>query len=146
MTKRVALSGLFLILLLNNVFPAYGITHAGAKIYLAPQGGFETYLAAAFTKKHVQVTIVGDPEQSDYVLEAAPVEHKPESTGSKVARCLFIYCAGMEGVESTSVRLIDQKTKITVWSYTVHKGHQREQSLAEAVAKHLENEFINKQS
>jgi len=137
-------SGLLLLLLLNVAPIADAITHAEAKIYLAPQDGFETYLAAAFAKKHVPVTIVGDPDQADYLLEAAPVEHKTESTGSKVARCLFLYCAGIEGVESTSVRLIDQKTKITVWSYTVNKGHQREQSLAEAVAKHLDNEFINK--
>ena len=142
--KRVTLGTLSLLLMINYSPHANGATHAGAKIYLAPQGGFETYLAAAFTKKHVPVTIVGDADQADYVLEAAPVEHKTESTGSKVARCLFLYCAGIEGVESTSVRLIDQKTKVTVWSYTVNKGHQREQSLAEAVAKHLDNEFINK--
>ena len=142
--KRVTSSTLLLLLILNLVPLARGITHAGAKIYLEPQGGFETYIAAAFTKKHVPVTIVGDPDQADYVLESAPVEHKTESTGSKVARCLFLYCAGIEGVESASVRLIDQKTKITVWSYTVNKGHQRQQSLAEAIAKHLDNEFINK--
>jgi hypothetical protein len=143
MAKHIGVTALFLLLLLNSI-SAFGVTHAGAKIYLEPQGGFETYLAAALTKKHVPVTIVGDPEQADYVLEAAPVEHKTESTGSKVARCLFLYCAGIEGVESTSVRLIEQKTKTTVWSYTVNKGHQREQSLAEAVAKHLLNEFINR--
>ena len=142
--KRVTLSSFLFLLILNMVPLTHGATRAGAKVYLTPQGGFETYIAAAFTKKHVPVTIVSDPGQADYVLESAPVEHKPESTGSKVARCLFVYCAGMEGIESTSVRLIDQKTKVTVWSYTVNKGHQREQSLAEAIAKHLDNEFINK--
>ena len=142
--KKITLRTLVLLLLLTNVPLMRGITHAGVKIYLAPQGGFETYIAAAFTKKHVPVTIVGDPDQADYVLESAPVEHKTESTGSKVARCLFLYCAGIEGVESASVRLIEQKTKVTVWSYTVNKGHQRQQSLAEAIAKHLDNEFINK--
>jgi hypothetical protein len=55
-----------------------------------------------------------------------------------------LYYAGIEGVESASVRLIEQKTKITVWSYTLNKGHQRQQSLAVAIAKHLDNEFINK--
>lgn len=144
MVKHLAISSLILVLLFSTAFLAYGVTHTGAKVFLAPQGGFETYIAAAFTKKHVQVRIVGTPEDADYVLEAAPVEHKPESTGSKVARCLFAYCAGIEGTESASVRLIDQKTKDTVWSYTVNKGHQREQSLAEAVAKHFENEFVNK--
>ncbi len=144
MTKRIHVSALLLVLTFIGISPAFAKPHPGSKIYLSPQNGFETYIAAAFTKKHVPATIVGDVDQADYVLEAAPVEHKTESTGSKVARCLFIYCAGMEGVESTSVRLIDQKTKITVWSYTVHKGHQNEQSLAEAIAKHLTNEFINK--
>ena len=144
MVKRIAVSVLLLNLVFNIASPAYGITHPGAKIYLAPQGGFETYLAAAFTKKHLQLTIVSDPDQAEYVLEAAPVNHKPESTGSKVARCLFAYCAGIEGSESASVRLIDQKTKDTVWAYTVNKGHQREQSLAEAIAKHLNNDFISK--
>jgi len=107
--KRATLSTFLLLLMLNVAPLAHGATHAGAKIYLAPQGGFETYLAAAFTKKHVPATIVGDPEQADYVLESAPVEHKTESTGGKVARCLFLNCVGIEGVESTSVRLIDQK-------------------------------------
>ena len=144
MIKHVTLSVLLLLILVSGAPIAYSVSHAGTKIFLAPQGGFETYLAAAFTKKHLLAKIVGEAEQSDYVLEAAPVEHRPESAGSKVARCLFLYCAGIEGAESTSVRLIDQKTKETVWSYTVNKGHQREQSLAEAVAKHLANEFINK--
>jgi hypothetical protein len=124
--------------------PTWGGTHTGSKIYVAPQDGFETYIAAAFTKKHVAVTLVSDAEHADYVLEAAPIAHKPESTGSKVARCLFAYCAGIEGTESASVRLVDQKTKAIVWGYTVNKGHQREQSLAEAIAKHMENEFVNK--
>ena len=144
MFKRLAHSALLLTLILNAAFPAYGATHAGAKIYLAPQGGFETYLAAAFKKKHVKVTVVDDIEDSDFVLEAAPVEYKVERTGSTLTRCTFLYCPGMEGIESTTVRLIDKKGKITVWSYPVHKGHQREQSLAEAVAKHLANEFVNK--
>jgi hypothetical protein len=145
MIKYLVLSVFLLLILVSGAPVAYSATtHSGTKIFLAPQGGFETYLAAAFTKKHLLARIVGEVEQSDYVLEAAPVAHKPETAGSKVARCLFLYCAGIEGSESTSVRLIDEKTKETVWSYTVNKGHQREQSLAEAVAKHLANEFINK--
>src|SRR6185437_4561553 len=101
--KRLALGGLLLVLSTNFVPVASGRPHENPKIYLAPQGGFETYLAAAFTKKHLAATIVSNPDEADYVLEAAPVEHKPESTGSKVARCLFVYCAGMEGTESASV-------------------------------------------
>ncbi len=132
-------------LALSPAAPVHAQTHSPVKIFIAPQGGFEIYLSAAFTKKQVPAVIVGDQSQADYVLESAPVEHKTESTGSKVARCLFLYCAGMEGTESASVRLVDARTHDTVWSYTVNKGHQREQSLAEAVAKHLKNEFLAKQ-
>jgi len=114
-----------------------------AKIFIAPQkDSFETYLAAAFTKKHLPVAVLTEPAQSDYTLEATLIEHKTESTGAKFARCLFAYCAGIEGTESVSVRLVDNKTKEVVWSYAVNKYHQRAQSLAEAVAKHLKKEFF----
>jgi hypothetical protein len=49
--KRLTLSGLLLLLLLNFVPIADAITHAGAKIYLAPQGGFETYLNFVYPRE-----------------------------------------------------------------------------------------------
>lgn len=55
-------------------------------VYLEPQQGFETYLAAAITKKSVPVDVVTDQTKPTYVLKSAPVEVKSESTGGKVAR------------------------------------------------------------
>ena len=86
--KRVVLGALFLVLAINFVLSAQS-DRAGAKIYLAPQGGFETYLAAAFTSKHLHVTIVSEPDQADYVLEAVPVEHKHRQQSGAVFVCVL---------------------------------------------------------
>jgi hypothetical protein len=110
------------------------------KIYIAPQNGFESYLAGAFTKKNVPAQMVQSPEEADYILSPAPVEQKPESTGGKIARCLFAYCAGIEGSQTASVTLTDAKTNAVVWAYNVRKGGSSNfQSSAEACAKHLKN-------
>jgi hypothetical protein len=119
------------------------ITHSqiqNPKIYIAPQNGFESYLAGAFTKKNVPAQMVQTPEAADYILSPAPVEQKPESTGGKVARCLFAYCAGIEGSQTASVTLVDAKTNAVVWAYNVRKGGSSNfQSSAEACAKHLKH-------
>jgi hypothetical protein len=73
-------------------------THAqisNPKIYIAPQNGFESYLAGAFTKKNVPAQMVQTEETADYILSPAPVQQKPETAGDKIARCA--YCAGIEG-------------------------------------------------
>ena len=108
------------------------------KIFIAPQNGYESYLAGAFTKKNVPAQIAQTGEASDYILKPAPVEQKPESTGGKIARCLFAYCAGIEGSQTASVTLVDTKTNTVVWAYNVKKGGSGNfQSSSEACAKHL---------
>jgi hypothetical protein len=110
------------------------------KIFIAPQNGFESYLAGAFIKKSVPAQMVQSEDSADYILMPAPVEQKPESTGGKVARCLFAYCVGIDGSQTASVSLIDAKTKAVLWAYNVHKGGSSNfQSSAEACAKHLKN-------
>lgn len=115
-------------------------------VYVEPQQGFETYLAAAIAKKGVPIDVVTDPEKAMYVLKSAPVEIKSESTGGKIARCLFAYCAGIEDKGSVSVQLIDTNSTKMVWAYSVNKqkgGSKNQQSMAEATAKHLK-EFLEK--
>jgi hypothetical protein len=115
-------------------------------VYIEPQNGFETYLAAAMAKKTVPVDVVTDPAKATYVMKSAPVEIKQESTGGKIARCLFAYCAGIEDKGSTSVQLIESSSSKMLWAYSVNKqkgGSKNEQSMAEAVAKHFK-EFLKK--
>jgi TolB-like protein len=115
-------------------------------VYLEPQQGFETYLAAAFAKKNVPVDIVTDQTKATYVLKSAPVEIKQESTGGKIARCLFASCAGIEDKGNVSVQLIEASSTKMLWAYSVNKqrgGSKNQQSMAEAVAKHFK-EFLEK--
>jgi hypothetical protein len=113
-------------------------------VYLEPQQGFETYLAAAIAKKGVPVDVVTDQAKATYLLKSSPVEVKTESTGGKVARCLFASCAGIEDKGNVSVQLIETSSTKMIWAYSVNKqrgGSKNEQSMAEAVAKHLK-EFV----
>ena len=66
-----------------------------------------------------------------------------ETTGSKVVKCLFAYCADTQDKASTSVQLVDSSGKI-VWSYSVNKGRGAKnlQSMAEAIASHLKSEYF----
>jgi hypothetical protein len=113
-------------------------------VYIEPQQGFETYIAAAIEKKGVPVDVVTDKTKAIYILRSAPVEVKSESTGGKIARCLFAYCAGIEDKGNVSVQLIEVGSTKMVWAYSVNKqkgGSKNEQSMAEAIAKHFK-EFL----
>ncbi len=115
-------------------------------VYLEPQQGFETYIAAAIAKKGVPVDVVIDQTKATYVLRSAPVEVKTESTGGKIARCLFANCIGIEDKGNVSVQLIEASSTKMVWAYSVNKqrgGSKNEQSMAEAVAKHFK-EYLAK--
>jgi hypothetical protein len=116
-------------------------------VYIEPQNGFETYVAAAIAKKQVPVDVVTDPTKATFTLKAAPVEIKQESTGGKIARCLFAYCAGIEDKGNVSVQLIETGSSKMLWAYSVNKqrgGSKNQQSMAEAVAKHLKDFLSHK--
>lgn len=115
-------------------------------VYIEPQQGFETYVSAAIAKKSVPVDVVMDKTKATYFLRSAPIEVKTESTGGKIARCLFAYCAGIEDKGNVAVQLIEADSSKMVWAYSVNKqrgGSKNEQSMAEAVAKHFK-EFLEK--
>ena len=115
-------------------------------VYIEPQQGFETYLAAAVSKKNVPADVVTDQSKATYVLKSAPVEVKTESTGGKIARCLFASCVVIEDKGNVSVQLIETSSTKMLWAYSVNKqrgGSKNEKSMAEAVAKHFK-EFLEK--
>jgi hypothetical protein len=117
-------------------------------IYVEPQQGFETYIAAAISKKNVPVDVVTDQTKADYALKAAPVQIKSESTGGKIARCLFASCIGIEDKGNVSVQFIDTSSSKMLWAYSVNKqkgGSKNEQAMAEAIAKHLKD-FVESKS
>jgi hypothetical protein len=114
---------------------------ASPRIFIAPQDGFESYISAAIVKKHVPVVVTQDETQAQFVLTSA-VLAKEESTGSKVARCLFAYCAGIQGTQTATVQLVNAQTHEVAWAYNVRKASATAyQSSAEAIAKHLKQYF-----
>jgi len=115
-------------------------------IYIAPtENDFHVYLAAAIAKKHVPVQVSTTAENATYSLKAAAVSEKSITTGHKVVNCVFAHCGGNEDKANTSVQLVDGKG-IVVWSYAVNKqrGQKNYQSMAEAIAKHLNDDFFKK--
>ncbi len=127
-------------LALALVFSGFGALpcFAQLKIYIQPDNGFETYISAALTKKNVPVVVVSEEDAAAFILQPTPVDVKTESTGSKVARCLFLYCVGIQGEQTVSIQLFNPRTRASVWAYTVRKYDAHAyQSSAEAIAKHL---------
>ncbi|MDE3105427.1 MAG: hypothetical protein KGK08_09660 [Acidobacteriota bacterium] len=119
------------------------------KIFIVASNGFDTDLTAAISKKKTPAIVVGDKAKADFILEVAPVNDHEESTGSKVARCLFLDCIGMNGYSSVSVKLTRVNDSAVVWAYQVRKGMSgpaARQSLSEAIAKHLKNDYLDKQA
>jgi hypothetical protein len=96
-------------------------------VYIEPQNGFETYVAAAIIKKQVPVVVVTDPPRATFKLKAAPVEIKQESTGGNIARCMFAYCIGIEDKGNVSVQLIEASSSKMLWAYREQaKGREQE--------------------
>lgn len=104
---------------------------------------FEVYLSAAIMKKQVPVVVVTKEDGAALVLKASAVDVQKQSAGSKFARCMFAYCAGIEDSGSTTVQLV--KSDTIAWSYSVNKGRGKKnrQALAEAIAKHLKDEYFH---
>ena len=118
---------------------------ASATIYVEPtDDGFQNYIVAAILKKKVPANVVEKQELATLTLRAARVEVQKETTGSKVVKCLFAYCADTQDKASTSVQLVDANGAI-VWSYSVNKGRGAKnlQSMAEAIASHLKGEYFH---
>ena len=104
----------------------------GSKVFIAPMGGFETYVKAAIEKKKVPITIVEQRDSADYELSGA-AESQKASTAKKVIMLDW------RSKEEASIKLTDIKSSEVVFAYSVHKASSAhgKQSSAEACAKYL---------
>jgi hypothetical protein len=138
----------------------HGQMQPGARVVIAPMGGFETYFAAAIREKGVPIALTLDRDTAQYFVVSTETEWRGFVAGSS-ANAEWSPVGGHYGSASaasstrgleSSIMLIDAKTKDVVWAYEVHKsshgslffgtlGARGQQSLAEACAKHLK-EFM----
>ena len=140
--------------------PAAGQIPEGARVVIAPMGGFETYFAAAVREKKVPITLTLDKKSAQYFLVSTETEWQGfvygsaasaqwNSSGGSATRASG--GSSTRGLEA-SIMLIDSRTKDVAWAYEVHKSShgalilgtlaaRGQQSVAEACAKHLK-EFI----
>jgi len=112
---------------------------AGAKVFLEPMGGFETYLKAAMTKKKVPLQIVEDRAQAEFIITGHS-ESQKASTAKKVIMGNF------HSNEDASINVSSVKTGDIVFAYEAHKDSSAhgQQSTAEACAKHLKDQMDGK--
>jgi hypothetical protein len=135
---------------------------AGARVVIAPMGGFETYFAAAVREKRVPIQLTLDKTSAQYFVVSTNTEWQGFVFGSggsanwNRAGGSAAYgssASSTRGLEA-SIMLISAKTKDVIWAYEVHKnshgalifgtfGARGQQSIAEACAKHLK-EYIEK--
>ena len=112
---------------------------AGARVFLEPMGGFETYLKAAITKKKVPLQIVEDKAQADFIITGHS-ESQKASTAKKVIM------GNWHSNEDASINVSSVKTGEVVFAYEAHKDSSAhgQQSTAEACAKHLKDKIEGK--
>jgi len=105
---------------------------AGAKVYIAPLNGYESFLVAAIVKKETPVVVVNSPEKADYQITGVS-----ESVQAGWAKMLFL--GSQQSNEQASIVMTNLKTGVAVWGYNVNKtnSYKGKQSSSEACAKHL---------
>jgi hypothetical protein len=122
-----------------NHTPVSGIKiPSGSRIYVAPMGGFESYVVAGIMKKKVPVSIVADRDKADYEIKGA-------AESEKAGWAKIVFMGNDSTNEQASINVAEIKTGAVVFAYSVHKGSsvRGKQSAGEAIGKHL-NEAIGK--
>lgn len=134
-TRRVMTCVLFLCTL-QTCIPVAGqeqsVIPAGSKVYIAPMGGFETYLKAAFQAKKVPLILVEVRDKADFEITG----HSESQKASTAKKLLLL---DWRSREEASIKVTNLQTGIVVFAYSVHKPSSAhgKQSTAEACAKHL---------
>lgn len=108
-------------------------------VFIAPMNGFETYLAAAFEKKKVPLTVVADQARAAYVITGTSEEKKPG-----IGKMLVF--GQIHADNAASIQMFDQRTGAVVFAYAVNKKNtlHGDQTTAEACAKHLKEKLEKK--
>jgi hypothetical protein len=110
---------------------------AGAKVFVAAMGGFETPLKKAIAGKKVPLQIVEQREEAEYEITGT-ADSKKASTAKKVI------LGSWHSDEDASIKVANLKSGEIVYAYAVDKQDSAhgQKSTAEACAKHLKDEAV----
>ncbi len=100
---------------------------------------FGASISAALVKKNVRVTVVTDPTKAQWEIKSVSSQRE-DSTGTKIAKLAF--GGGSFTQFEGTIEVIDVESSGVLFAYNVKKGNF--QSAAEAFAKHLQNDYLNK--
>ena len=108
-------------------------------VYIEPMDGFESYLAAAFQKKKVQLVPIADKDKADYVITGT-------SEDKKAGWAKMVVFGNIHSDAAASISMVDKKSGAIVFAYAVNKKNtlHGQQTTAEACAKHLEERIEGK--
>jgi hypothetical protein len=112
---------------------------AGAKLFVAPMQGFESYLVDAIKTKKVPVVLVADPAQADFVLSGSAESRRPHWS-----RAAFL--GNDESHEQASISVRSTRTSAVAFAYSVEKKNagRGKQTTAEACVKELKKHIDRK--
>ena len=111
----------------------------GSTVYITSMDGFENYLAAAIGKKKVQLILVMEKEQADYVISGTSLD-------KKAGWAKIVFMGNVHSDNAASITMSDRKTGAIVYAYAVDKKSTMhgQQTTAEACAKHLKSHIEGK--
>ena len=111
----------------------------GARVYVAPMGGFENYIIAGITNKNVPVVVVTDRDKAEYEIRGSA-----ETQQASWAKMLFL--GSQNTNEQASINVQEIKSGTIIFAYSVNKMNsvRGKQSAGEAIGKHL-NEVIERE-
>ena len=135
MFKRVAMLAMIALLLFSVAASCQEKTPkipSGARIYVAPMGGFENYVIAGIINKKVAIVLVTDRDKAEYEIRGSA-----ETERAGWAKMLFM--GSQNTNETASVNVSEIKTGDIVFAYSVNKLNSvhGKQSAGEAIGKHL---------
>jgi hypothetical protein len=130
---------------------------SGSTVYIEPMNGYETYLAAALSKKNVPLLIVADRNKADFIISSTVGQSRPSQPTTVINNTASVGNSGNDawnqgwssgqqaaarraamGSTSVSVAVIDPRSSQVVFAYSAGKaGGKQLQRTAEDCAKHL---------
>jgi len=113
---------------------------AHSKVFIGPmKDQFDTYLREALESKKVPLNVVNQKELADFELTGTS-ESKKAGTAKK------LILGSWHSSEQASVTLVNLKSGIAVWAYSVNKSNSAhgKKTTAESCAKHLKEKIESK--